>query len=275
MIPPIQNNQTVHSPPAQGGISRQQNAAPFLTDHLRTTSVMPAFCVYIGICIKNFINFIISLFYCFFKQNPPSIPSPQQTIPSPQQTASLQQNIARIAARDQFIWFYKQEENPLTAFLGNFHPCPVQIWGCQFNGGEPAYQAAKFSEEEVRQSFQHLNGEQAFRRGRQLTANWTPQQTAAWQARNLDVMRQVVLAKFQQNPELRQLLLATGDAYLVEHIPVKGRDRIWGDDWDGTGENKLGEICMEVRGQLGGVGIRPRPPQYEQFVRNLRRQGVR
>ena len=45
----------------------------------------------------------------------------------------------------------------------------------------------------------------------------------------------------------RALLLATGDAKLVEHTE---NDDYWGDGGDGRGKNMLGRILMDVRGAL-------------------------
>jgi predicted NAD-dependent protein-ADP-ribosyltransferase YbiA (DUF1768 family) len=41
--------------------------------------------------------------------------------------------------------------------------------------------------------------------------------------------------------------VATGDAVIVEHSQ---KDRYWGDAGDGSGENMLGKILMEVREEL-------------------------
>jgi ribA/ribD-fused uncharacterized protein len=60
-------------------------------------------------------------------------------------------------------------------------------------------------------------------------------------------MREAVLAKFTQHPRLRELLLSTGDATLVEHTV---NDRYWGDGGDGSGKNTLGQILLSVREQL-------------------------
>jgi ribA/ribD-fused uncharacterized protein len=194
-----------------------------------------------------------SLFCCFFLFTDVASASTQQ--------------ISRLATRDQFIWFYKAEENALTAFLGNFHPSTIRLWGMQFQCAEGAFQAAKFGQNlGIMQRFQNLNGEAAWRLGRELSRNWTPAQRNAWQYNNLQVMRHVVSAKFTQNPDLRNLLLATGSAYLIEHVPVRGRDAFWGDNFDGTGQNWLGRIAMEVRGSLGGTGVVPRNQQYNQFI---------
>ena len=60
-------------------------------------------------------------------------------------------------------------------------------------------------------------------------------------------MRAAVDAKFRQHAALRELLLATGDAKLVEHTD---RDAYWGDGGDGTGRNMLGRILMAIRETL-------------------------
>lgn len=70
---------------------------------------------------------------------------------------------------------------------------------------------------------------------------------ADWEDVKLDIMHEVVKAKFEQNEELKEKLLATGDAYLEE-----GNwwwDRYWG-VYQGEGENHLGKILMRVRAEL-------------------------
>lgn len=66
-----------------------------------------------------------------------------------------------------------------------------------------------------------------------------------WEDIKLSVMRDLVAAKFRE-PELREKLLATGDAYLQEGN--RWNDRYWGVDIaSGRGENHLGRILMAVR----------------------------
>jgi ribA/ribD-fused uncharacterized protein len=60
-------------------------------------------------------------------------------------------------------------------------------------------------------------------------------------------MHAAVLVKFTQHAELRSMLLATGDARVVEHTDS---DDYWGDGGDGSGRNRLGEILMQVRDAL-------------------------
>ncbi|HVK13728.1 MAG TPA: NADAR family protein [Gemmataceae bacterium] len=72
-----------------------------------------------------------------------------------------------------------------------------------------------------------------------------------WESVKDDIMLDVVRAKFTQHDELKELLLATGDATLVEHTE---RDSYWGDGGDGSGKNMLGRILMRVREELRAAG---------------------
>ena len=94
----------------------------------------------------------------------------------------------------------------------------------------------------------------------------TPFDSAAWAAVRCEIVKAGSRAKYEQNPDLRARLLATGDALLAEASPL---DRIWGiglpaeqaertapSDW--PGQNLLGRILMELRDEFkdrdGSVG---------------------
>lgn len=62
-----------------------------------------------------------------------------------------------------------------------------------------------------------------------------------------EIMKKGQLCKFVQNPGLRQLLLGTGDRMLVNG---SSQSPYWGVGSEGTGENKLGKLLMELRVSL-------------------------
>jgi ribA/ribD-fused uncharacterized protein len=79
-----------------------------------------------------------------------------------------------------------------------------------------------------------------------------------WSVISREVVYQANYAKFTQNPEMREELMATGGLEIVEASP---EDKIWGiglhetdprawdkSTWEGT--NWLGEAIMKVREQL-------------------------
>jgi predicted NAD-dependent protein-ADP-ribosyltransferase YbiA (DUF1768 family) len=68
-------------------------------------------------------------------------------------------------------------------------------------------------------------------------------------------MYEICYAKFSQNVELKEKLLATGNKHLIEG--TYWHDNCWGDCYcedcvDIVGENRLGEILMEIRSDLRG-----------------------
>jgi len=65
-----------------------------------------------------------------------------------------------------------------------------------------------------------------------------------WLAVRDNVMKEALIAKFSQDSGLKALLLSTRGKTLVEHTT---NDNYWGDNGDGTGVNRLGQLLMEVR----------------------------
>ena len=68
-----------------------------------------------------------------------------------------------------------------------------------------------------------------------------------WEGVKIDVMRKALLAKFIQHDDLRKMLKSTGKRKLVERSP---HDKFWGDGGDGSGQNWLGQLLMEIRGSI-------------------------
>lgn len=64
-------------------------------------------------------------------------------------------------------------------------------------------------------------------------------------------MQEVLLHKFRQHPDLRTMLLATGDARLIY---ADEEDAHWGEGALGRGLNHLGRILEGVREELRREG---------------------
>src|SRR5574337_30959 len=74
-----------------------------------------------------------------------------------------------------------------------------------------------------------------------------------WSKIKFDRMKRVLQAKFTQHEDLKQLLLSTGTARLVESATVDNAvNRLWG-EVKGVGKNKLGELLMDVRAELAAA----------------------
>ncbi len=140
------------------------------------------------------------------------------------------------------IEFYSVKQ-PYGEF-SNFAPYPIRLKGKVWPTSEHYFQAQKFPGTEHEEAIRLAKSPMiAARMGRSRKRPLRPD----WEAVKEDVMREAVLAKFTQHAKLRELLLSTGDALLVEHTR---NDAYWGDGGDGSGRNALGQILMEVREQL-------------------------
>jgi len=69
-----------------------------------------------------------------------------------------------------------------------------------------------------------------------------------WESKKEGIMREALMYKFNQNPELREILLNSNGS-LVEYTP---RDSYWGTYWNKPGKNRLGKLLECVRTELRG-----------------------
>lgn len=126
-------------------------------------------------------------------------------------------------------------------FLSNFYPCQVTYDGLTYQNSEAAFQAQKTLSQEERRTFTALTASEAKKRGRRVVLR------IDWELVKINVMREILEAKFSQNEGLEKKLMDTDAAYLEEGNTWG--DRIWG-TVDGIGENHLGKLLMEVRQKL-------------------------
>jgi hypothetical protein len=82
-----------------------------------------------------------------------------------------------------------------------------------------------------------------------------------------DVMRRAVRSKLSAHPELRALILATGEEELVEASPS---DQYRGAGQDGSGQNRLGHLLMEARAALRAEPAAAASPANAKEKRNKR-----
>ena len=129
------------------------------------------------------------------------------------------------------------------AFLSNFWEVPVTYKGLTYGSNEAAFQAQKCMTEAEMIPFTEMRPSKAKKAGRQV------QLRPDWETVKVEIMTEIVRAKFMQNEELKWKLIATGEAYLEEGNTW--HDTCWGvDKKSGKGQNHLGRILMQVRQEL-------------------------
>jgi ribA/ribD-fused uncharacterized protein len=140
------------------------------------------------------------------------------------------------------IWFYSETDD--YGCFSNFSSHEFILNGKHWPTSEHYYQAQKFEgthlEEVIRLAKSPVDA-------KRLARTFSSQVREDWGQVKVEVMTEAITEKFASNPEIRETLLSTGDAVLVEHSP---KDDFWGDGGDGTGQNMLGLILMSVRADL-------------------------
>jgi N-glycosidase YbiA len=144
-------------------------------------------------------------------------------------------------------------------FMSHFHPAPIALDGLVWPTVEHYYQAHKSEDPTYRRA---VHAAKSASHAKRLAASPTAPRRVSfqswfrlhdavprpdWDVVKVDVMRAADWAKYSQHADLGRLLLATGDAELVEDAR---RDPFWGTGPDDAGLNMAGRVLMEVRQRL-------------------------
>ena len=152
------------------------------------------------------------------------------------------------------ICFYESNQ-PYYEFT-NFYHAPFTVNNVRYPTSEHYFQAQKFPNRQdiIKEMLSNDSPRHALDTARKykqhIRKDWTADNYS------LTAMRNALQAKFNDpnNFKLKQMLIATGNKHLVEHTI---NDNFWGDNGDGSGKNWLGELLMELRGQLVPPQQRP------------------
>lgn len=143
------------------------------------------------------------------------------------------------------IYFYKSWQ-PYGCFT-NFSSHGITIERIHWPAAEHYYQAQKFLGTKDRYIIHAIHNAK------------TPEESAAlgrcpdhkvrpdWESVKINIMRTVVLEKFNTHKDIREILLSTGKEILVENSPT---DYFWGCGASKSPQNNLGKILMDIRSKL-------------------------
>lgn len=142
------------------------------------------------------------------------------------------------------VYFYEQD----FYVLSNFSAFQLLWHGHVFPTSEHAYQWSKFVGE-------HGDSVVAFRIIRAPSAHEAfkiaernkESRHPNWDDVKVGIMRDILRAKADQHEYVRRKVLATGDRTLIEN---SWRDDVWGWGPNRDGQNMLGRLWMDVRGEL-------------------------
>jgi N-glycosidase YbiA len=149
--------------------------------------------------------------------------------------------------------------------FGNFYRLkePIIYDGVTADNTEALYHSAKFIDPEIKARFNGVSPMASFIMSRKLKQHIKPD----WHQIKYGIMLEICRLKYAVY-EMRLVLMSTGSKYLVEHCPIKHRDNYWSDDSDGTGQNMLGRVLMQIRSEYFETGIVPPSPGYISYLAN-------
>lgn len=158
-----------------------------------------------------------------------------------------------------YFWGHTSDSSQVTdASFSQWYDCYFEVDGVQYHTTEQYMMAGKarlFGDKEVFQEIMEVGNPHKYKKlGRKIRGF----EQTLWDTHKYEIVVEGNKAKFSQNPDLKEFLLSTGDAIIVEASPY---DKIWGIGMDkeqavkGTveqwqGENLLGCALMEVRDWL-------------------------
>ncbi len=125
--------------------------------------------------------------------------------------------------------------------LSNFHKAKFMLDGKEWPSVEHYFHAQKFSSSPEYQ--EKIRAASEPNRAKTLGSSKEFPIRNDWDTYREEVMRKALKAKFEQNPNLKQLLASTAPRPLVEDT----MDAYWGQGRNKKGKNRLGILLMELR----------------------------
>jgi ribA/ribD-fused uncharacterized protein len=151
-----------------------------------------------------------------------------------------------IPAGTEVIKFYSKI--PEYREFSSYYPVDLMLDGLRYRSAEHYFQAMKFPDHPEYQEM--IRKVKKPREAKKLGKTEDYATRPDWATHRDTVMMTALREKFsERHPELKELLLKTGNAILQEASP---RDNYWGIGSKGMGQNKLGVMLMALRDELRG-----------------------
>ena len=143
---------------------------------------------------------------------------------------------------DDLVGFYPRE----FYCFDNFSAFGIVYQGIKYSTVEHAYQSLKFIDtapEIAKQIRECLSSHEA----QKIAFANRDKQHQNWDNIKVDIMEELLHAKLEQNPYVKQKLLQTKDYAICEDSP---KDAFWGIGPNRDGRNELGKLWMKLRAEL-------------------------
>ncbi len=154
----------------------------------------------------------------------------------------------------EYIFFYSHTKD--NGYMSNFSEYTFTESGIAYDTVERYMHYKKallFNDDKIAKNIINSNTPQEAKMLGRKVKNFD---NLIWDEKKVDIVKTGIRLKFEQNGLISQMLLSTGEKYLVE---AASNDRIWGIGYSSEkaiknigswGENLLGNILMEIRTEL-------------------------
>ena len=164
---------------------------------------------------------------------------------------------AQTNAAQKYVFFWKDSEK--NGFLSNWYPRKFVVDDFEYLHMEQYMMAQKAKLFHDARHYTEILRATEPKECKDIGRKVQPFDEKRWNAAKYDLIKIGLRAKFEQNPDLKKGLLATGSRILAEASPYDG---IWGIRLDAEtagnmepsqwpGQNLLGKALMDVRGEIG------------------------
>ncbi|KAK5584383.1 hypothetical protein RB653_005994 [Dictyostelium firmibasis] len=143
---------------------------------------------------------------------------------------------------DKIISFYRSTD--AYGCFTNFSWFKVNYKNHIFKTSEHAFQAMKFQHDE--KIFNEILNSKTASESKRIAYLNNHKKNPQWDEIKDQIMYEICFEKFNQNDDLKFILLDTGDLKIVENSE---KDFYWGIG-DGSGRNQLGKTLMKIRSEL-------------------------
>lgn len=147
------------------------------------------------------------------------------------------------------IYFYSTIDE--YGAFSNFSRHGFELDGLYWPTSEHYFQAQKFESAELRE---RIRTARRPKDAAQMGRDRRNPLRKDWEQVKDQVMRAALEKKFRTHPELRELLLSTGEQDIIENAPG---DYYWGCGKDGRGLNRLGALLKELRAEFKSLKSSP------------------
>ena len=138
------------------------------------------------------------------------------------------------------VLFYEKE----YYFLSNFSAFAILWKGKLYPTSEHVYQSEKFEDEKIKEE---IRSARSARDAKQIAKKNNDKKRPDWASIKMGIMKNILLAKVQQYPFIKEKLLESKDKEIIENSPS---DSFWGWGPNKDGQNMLGKLWMEIRFEI-------------------------